>query len=87
LGFFFGGKSFSKATDKNQDRLLSWMEKNPVSTLRLGFFGLKTYICLGYYSREDVWKNIKYDGPIRYNQHYHDITLRGITQNKVEITE
>ena len=87
LGIFFGGKKFSKASDKNQDRLLSWMEKNPISALRLGFFGLKSYICLGYYTREDVWKIIKYDGPIRYNQPYHNTILRGLAQNNVEIIE
>ena len=87
LGVFFGGKTFSKANDKNQDRLLSWMEKNPVGALRLGFFGLKSYICMGYYTREDVWKIIKYDGPIRYKQPYHDKILRGLAQNKVEIIE
>ncbi|MCL1864791.1 MAG: hypothetical protein FWF73_03160 [Spirochaetes bacterium] len=87
LGIFFGGKIFSKASDKNKDRLLSWMEKNPISALRLGFFGLKSYICLGYYTREDAWKIIKYDGPIRYKQPYHDTILRGLAQNKVEIAE
>ena len=87
LGIFFGGKNFSKASEVNQDRLLSWMEKNPISALRLGFFGLKSYICMGYYTREDVWKIIKYDGPVRYNQPYHNTILRGLTQNKVEIIE
>jgi hypothetical protein len=87
LGIFFGGKKFSKASEVNQDRLLSWMEKNPISPLRLGFFGLKSYICMGYYTREDVWKIIKYDGPVRYNQPYHNTILRGLTQNKVEIIE
>ena len=87
LGIFFGGKKFSKATGKNQDRLLTWMESNPISTLRLGFFGLKSYICMGYYTREDIWKVMKYDGPVRYNQPYHNTMLRGICQNKVEITE
>ena len=87
LGLFFGGKKFSKTSAKNQDRLLSWMERNPISALRLGFFGLKSYICMGYYTREDVWKIIKYDGPIRYKQPYHNTILRGLSQNKVEITE
>ena len=87
LGIFFGGKKFSKCSDVNQDRLLSWMEKNPIGALRLGFFGLKSYICMGYYTREDVWKIIKYDGPVRYNQPYHNTILRGLTQNKVEIIE
>ena len=87
LGIFFGGKKFSNASEKNQDRLLSWMEKNKVGALRLGFFGLKSYICMGYYTREDIWKIIKYDGPIRYKQPYHDTILRGLAQNKVEIKE
>jgi hypothetical protein len=87
LGLFFGGKKFSKATGKNQDRLLTWLEKNKISTLRLGFFGIKTYMCMGYYTREDIWKVIKYDGPIRYNQPYHNTMLRALAQNKVEITE
>jgi len=87
LGRFFGGKSFSKATGKNQDRLLTWLESNKISTLRLGFFGIKTYMCMGYYTREDIWKVIKYDGPIRYNQPYHNTMLRALAQNKAEITE
>jgi len=87
LGILFGGKTFSKANTKNQDRLLTWMEQNPISALRLGFFGLKSYVCMGYYTREDIWKVIKYDGPIRYNQPFHNAMLRGLAQNKVEITE
>ena len=87
LGILFGGKTFSKTNAKNQDRLLAWMERNPISGLRLGFFGLKSYVCMGYYSREDIWKVIKYDGPMRYDQPFHDATLRGLAQNKVEITE
>ena len=87
LGRFFGGKKFTKASGKNQDRLLTWLERNKVSTLRLGFFGIKTYMCMGYYTREDIWKVMKYDGPIRYNQPYHDTMLRALAQNKVEITE
>jgi hypothetical protein len=87
LGIFFGGKTFSKANAKNQDRLLTWMEQNPMSGLRLGFFGLKSYVCMGYYTKEDIWKVIQYDGPIRYNQPFHNITLRELAQNKVDITE
>jgi len=87
LGIFFGGKKFSNASEKNQDRLLSWMERNKVSALRLGFFGLKSYICMGYYSREDVWKIINYEGPLRYDVPFHNTALRALTQNKMEITE
>lgn len=86
LGFFFCGKPFTRAGIAGRERLLRWMENNPVGALRLGFFGLKTYICMGYYTREDIWKTIGYEGPVRYDVPYPDDTIRALSQNRMEVT-
>lgn len=85
LGIFFGGRRFSKASASNRDRLLKWMESNPVSSLRLGFFGLKTYICMGYYTRDDIWQTIGYGGPMRADLKYPDETIRALAGNTMEV--
>jgi len=85
LGFFFGGKPFSKNRDDTKDRELRWLENNPLRLFRMGFFGVKTYICMGYYTREDVWKTFNYDGPIVGDKPYVDSVIRGICQGKVKV--
>lgn len=85
LGLFFGGRLFSKASTHNRDRLLKWMESNPISALRLGFFGIKTYVCMGYYTRDEIWQTIGYDGPIRANLKFSDETIRALAQTKIEV--
>jgi hypothetical protein len=85
LGMFFGGRTFTKTSARNRERLLKWMESNPVSALRLGFFGIKTYICMGYYTRDDIWKTIGYEGPVRANLKYPDETIRALAERKLEV--
>lgn len=87
LGFLFGGKPFSKCSDVAKDRELNWLESNPLRLFRMGFFGVKTYICMGYYSREDVWKTFDYEGPIVKDRPYVDSIIRELSQSKVEIVE
>jgi hypothetical protein len=64
LGIFFGGKTFSKNSAEARDRELKFLESAPVGAFRMGFFGLKTYACMGYYTRENVWGTIDYGGPL-----------------------
>ena len=53
----------------------------------MGFFGIKTFIEMGYYTREDIWKTINYDGPIMPDRTYSDNTIRALCQNTLEISE
>ena len=87
LGFFFGGKPFSKNNSAVKDRELRWLENNPIRLFRMGFFGVKTYICMGYYTREDIWKTFEYNGPIVANRPYVDSMIRNLCQGKVEVIE
>ena len=87
FGFFFGGKPFSKNSNAAKDRELRWLENNPLRLFRMGFFGVKTYICMGYYTREDIWKTFNYDGPVVKERPYTDSIIREMTQAKVQIVE
>ena len=86
LGFFFGGKPFSKNSDSAKDRQLSWMESGPIKLFRMGFFGVKTYICMGYYTREDIWPTFNYDGPVVAERPYVDSVIRKMSEGKIEVT-
>lgn len=86
-GLFFGGKTFSNNSIQAQERQLKWMENNKVRLLRMGFFGIKTFVEMGYYTREDVWKSINYDGPILTDRAYSDNTIRELCRNILEISE
>ena len=87
FGVFFGGKPFSKCSTSAQDRELKWLESNTIRLFRMGFFGVKTYICMGYYSREDVWKTFNYDGPVVSGRAYVDSVIREMCQAKIEVVE
>lgn len=86
-GFFFGGKKFSDNTMQARERQLKWIENNKVSVFRMGFFGVKTFIEMGYYTREDIWSSIDYDGPVLPGRAYADSTIRELCQNTLEISE
>jgi hypothetical protein len=87
LGYLFGGKPFSKCSNTAKDRELRWLESNPLRLFRMGFFGVKTYICMGYYSREDVWKTLDYDGPVVSERPYVDSVIREMCQRKMQVVE
>ena len=87
LGIFFGGRPFSKNSDASKDRQLKWLESNPLRLFRMGFFGVKTYICMGYYTREDIWKTFSYEGPVVKERPYVDSLIREMAQAKVQIVE
>ncbi len=85
MGIFFGGKPFTKNSAKAKDRQLRWMESGPIRVFKMGFFGLKNYVCMGYYTRENIWQQIGYDGPGVPDQPYPDPVIRGICQGSVAI--
>ena len=86
-GIFFGGKKFSNNSIQAQDCQLKWMENNKIRLFRMGFFGIKTFIEMGYYTREDIWKAISYDGPILADRAYSDNTIRELCKNALKISE
>jgi len=85
LGILFGGKPFTWNRDAAKDRQLRWMESSPFRLLRLGFFGLKAYVCMGYYTREDVWKSIGYEGPLHPEVPFPDAVIRALSQGRMEV--
>lgn len=85
LGFLFGGKPFSKLAPEKRDRQLKWLERSSLPPFRMGFFGLKTYACMGYYSLEKVWPSIGYGGPLMPDRQYPDKTIRDLQQGKLEV--
>ena len=87
LGIFFGGKPFSRNSLSARERQLRWMEQSSVSKFRLGFFGLKSYVCMGYYTREDIWPEIGFGGPHVAGRPYADGVLRALCEKKVEVRE
>jgi hypothetical protein len=82
LGIFFGGKPFSKCAPEARVRLFAWMETNRLRLFRMGFFGLKNYVCVGYYTREDIWRGIGYAGPIEGGRMFPDAGIRALCQGE-----
>jgi len=87
LGVFFGGLPFSRNSLAARERQLRWLERCPISKLRMGFFGLKSYVCMGYYTREDIWPTIAYDGPHVPGRPFPDPVIRALCQRSLEVAE
>ncbi|MBF0452481.1 MAG: hypothetical protein HQK75_17390 [Candidatus Magnetomorum sp.] len=85
LGFFFGGRSFDKNLPIHRIRQLKWMESSAIPSFRLGFMGLKSYICMGYFTCEKNWNSIHYHGPILYDHPSPDPVIRKLCQGKLEV--
>jgi len=85
MGFFFGGRPFHKLLYDDQIRELKWMESSPINAFRMGFMGLKSYICMGYFTREQNWTSIHYCGPIVYDQPSPDPVIRQLCQGKIKV--
>lgn len=63
MAFLFYLRPFSKLLPEKQDAYLRFWETCPFSAkLRQGFWGFKTLALMGYYTREQSWKGIQYDG-------------------------
>ncbi len=59
----FKFKRFSQMTTDEQDEYLKGWESSKLALLRGAFVGLKKLCMMGYYSNEQVWPHIRYDGP------------------------
>jgi hypothetical protein len=84
LGFFFGGKTLRHNSLHARRRQLRWMEQNPISLVRLGFFGLRNYISMGYFAQVSVWQAIHYQGPVKA-QGYPEPTPQQLSQGRMEV--
>ena len=85
LGILFGGKFFTANSPAAQDRQLRWMENNRLRLMRLGFFGLSTFVKMGYYTREENFPNFRYPGPLFPQTPYPDPTVRRISQGAIRL--
>jgi hypothetical protein len=85
LGIFFGGRVFTANSPRTQDRQLRWMENNKIQLLRLGFFGLNTFVKMGHYTREANFSHINYSGPLFPDKPYVDPTVRKISQGEINL--
>jgi hypothetical protein len=85
MGIFFGGRPFSRNSQSAKLRQLKWMESGPVSLFRLGFFGLKSYTSMGYYTREDIWRTMDYEGPMLPDVPFADPVIRDLCQGRMEV--
>jgi len=87
MGIFFGGRTFTKNSPRAKERQFAWMEGCPLRVLRMGFFGIKTYASMGYYTREDVWKTIDYEGPLCPERRFPDPVIRKLTGGEIEVIQ
>jgi hypothetical protein len=85
MGYLFGLKPFSRLSAERRDRQLRWLERSPIPVLRMAFFGLKTYACMGYYSLESVWPSIGYGGPLVPDRAFPDQVIRDLQQGRLEV--
>jgi len=51
---------FERLPGERQDRWLSFLENAPLTLLRVGIWGLKTLVFLGYYTQDGVLRRIVY---------------------------
>lgn len=83
----FYGRPFHRLDGQRQDRFLRRMEQSPVRLFRMGFFGLQTYIKMGYYTRETEWGQFGYPGPVYPDQPYPDPVIRAISQGTIRFSK
>jgi hypothetical protein len=57
------GRAFSRLSAERRARVLGWFENNRVARLRQGFFGLKTFVLMGYYGSQQRFAELGYPGP------------------------
>jgi hypothetical protein len=54
------GRSWSSLDGRRREAYLRSFQDSPIRLLRLGFWGLRTMICLGFYGRQSVWASVGY---------------------------
>ncbi len=58
------GRRFSALRAEQRARVLAFLGSTTISPLlRLGTFGIKTYVLMGYYGSESTWAELSYPGP------------------------
>lgn len=75
------GKPFSRLDPRRARAYLRLIELSPLRLLRQGFWGLKTMVLFGYYTRQEVFPHIHYDGP---NLTRGKTSLPGGSEGRVE---
>jgi len=53
-------RTFTRLSVEKRRRFLEWVQDSPVKLLRLGFWGLRTYVFLGHYGRKEVAAQLGY---------------------------
>jgi hypothetical protein len=53
-------RRFERLSAERQDRWLRFLENAPLTLLRVGIWGLKTLVFLGYYTQDGVLRRILY---------------------------
>jgi hypothetical protein len=59
------GTRFSNLTLTKRARFLAYFENSVIPPFRQGFFGVKTFVLMGYYGSEVAWSELQYPGPRR----------------------
>ena len=57
-------KSLKSLTEEEIERFFNWLYNFPIGKIAAGFNGLRAIILMSYYSLEESWDKIGYDGPI-----------------------
>jgi hypothetical protein len=59
------GRPFTALDARRRERVLHWLEDNPLLLLRRGFWGVRTLVYMGYYARPDAMGEIGYRAALR----------------------
>jgi hypothetical protein len=59
------GRPFTALDARRRERVLRWLEDNPLLLLRRGFWGVRTLVYMGYYARPDAMREIGYRAALR----------------------
>ncbi|HUQ82344.1 MAG TPA: gluconate 2-dehydrogenase subunit 3 family protein [Gemmatimonadaceae bacterium] len=73
------GRRFTALNARQRTAFLESIERSPLLVLRRGFWGLRTLIFMGYYTRDDVAESIGYQA------HPDGWTARGGTASSVPL--
>jgi hypothetical protein len=68
-------RRFSKLSPLKQRRVLEFFESNRSSSMRAGFFGVKTFALLGFYGFGGTFAELQYPGP-RLDAPYYQLSGR-----------
>lgn len=64
LSLVYNFKTFEQLTYKQRTRYIDRLFDFPIGKIVGGLTGLRSIVMISYYGIEDVWKSIRYDGPV-----------------------